>query len=420
MRGSSDFQTIVRGPRRASRRAHLATLTFVCALAYGTSSCGRHGNEQAKGERPPTEVTVVAATPTDVPVTWEYIAQVQSSRQVNIQARVNGFLDKRVYTEGSVVKEGDVLFQMDQKPFQAQLDAAVAALKQQEARLEVARLNLARTKPLTAAHALSQKDLDDATGAFLAAQAAVEQAKADVETAKLNLSYTTIISPVSGITGAAAQQDGTYLNITNSQLTTVAVLSPMWVNFSVSENEMQKTRDEVAKGLLIAPDKGAYVVEIILVDGSLFPQTGRITFANYEYNAQTGMFLVRVSVDNPTGLLRPNQYVRVHLQGATRPNAILIPQRAVQQGSKGHFVWVVGKDSKVEARPIRLGDAYDNDWFIFDGLQAGDQVVVDGAITLRPGEPVKTSALPNAGKDAPRTAVGPRDKAATDAAQAHK
>jgi membrane fusion protein, multidrug efflux system len=242
---------------------------------------------------------------------------------------------------------------------------------------------------------LSQKDLDDATGAFLSAKAAVDQAKADVETAQLNLSYTTITSPVTGITGAAAQQDGTYLNILNSQLTTVAVLTPMWVNFSLSENELQKTRDEIAKGVLHAPDKGEYVVEIVLVDGAVFPQTGRITFANFEYNPQTGMFLIRVNVDNPNGLLRPNQYVRVRLHGAVRPNAILVPQRAVQQGSRGHFVWVVDKEGKVDARPIVLGDAFNNDLFVFDGLRAGDQVVVDGAITLRPGEAVKASPLAN-------------------------
>jgi len=365
----------------------------MCAFAL-SAACGRHGEQASQGGRPPAEVTVVTATPRDLPVTWEYIAQVQSSRQVNIQARVNGFLDRRVYTEGAMVKEGDVLFRMDPKPFQAQLDAALAALKQQEARLEVARKNLDRTKPLTAAHALSQKDLDDATGSFLSAQAAVEQAKAAVETARLNLSYTTIVSPVAGITGSAQQQDGTYLNVlTNSQLTSVAVLSPMWVNFSMSENELQKIRDEVAKGLLHAPDKGQYVVDILLVDGSKFAQTGRITFADFEYNQQTGMVLVRVSVDNPEGFLRPNQYVRVQLHGAVRPNAIVVPQRAVQQGARGHFVWVVDTEGKVEARPVVLGDAHGYDWFISDGLRNGDTVVVDGALALQPGQSVKASPL---------------------------
>jgi membrane fusion protein, multidrug efflux system len=418
---TSTFRLVVaHWQTRAAHRVHVATILFVWALVYGAAGCGGHGDQQ-QGQRPPTEVSVITTTPKDVPVTWEYIAQVQSSRQVNIQARVNGFLDKRVYTEGSVVKEGDVLFQMDPKPFQAQLDAALASLKGQQARLEVTRQNLERTKPLTAAKALSQKDLDDATGAFLSAKAAVDQAKADVETAQLNLSYTTITSPVTGITGAAAQQDGTYLNILNSQLTTVAVLTPMWVNFSLSENELQKTRDEIAKGVLHAPDKGEYVVEIVLVDGAVFPQTGRITFANFEYNPQTGMFLIRVNVDNPNGLLRPNQYVRVRLHGAVRPNAILVPQRAVQQGSRGHFVWVVDKEGKVDARPIVLGDAFNNDLFVFDGLRAGDQVVVDGAITLRPGEAVKASPLANQAAAASGGGqAGMNEKPAADAAKGDK
>jgi len=166
---------------------------------------------------------------------------------VNIQARVTGFLDKRVYTEGSIVKEGQTLFLMDQKPFQAQLDQAKAALAKHEAALEVARLNLARVKPLTAANALSQKDLDDAIGQFQSASAAVEQAKASTEQAKLNLSYTVITSPVTGISSYAQQADGTYLHPSNSLLTTVAVISPTYVNFSVSENSWLKYGDQVAK-----------------------------------------------------------------------------------------------------------------------------------------------------------------------------
>ena len=162
------------------------------------------------------------------------------------------------------------------------------------------------------------------------------------------------------------------------------------------------------------------MVEIVLVDGSVFPEKGQITFANFEYNPQTGMFLIRVSVDNPAGVLRPNQYVRVQLHGAMRPNAILLPQRAVQQGAKGHFVWVVDKQDKVEARPIVVGDAHDNDWFIFDGLRGGDEVVVDGAITLRPGDPVNATPLTTSPPAAPasaspRPSAGPGDRPAAEA-----
>ena len=379
----------------------LACLVIAAGLAVTVLS-GCKKEQQAVA--PPPEVIVMDIAQKDVPVSFEYVAQTQSSRQVNIQARVSGFLDRRIYTEGSIVKAGQILFLMDKKPFQAQLNGAAAALARQKAAHETARLNLERTRPLTAQNALSKKDLDDATGTFETTGAAVEQAKAQLETAQLNLSYCTITSPVDGITSAALQQDGTYISMMNSQLTTVAVLSPMWVNFSLSENEMKDYRNQIAKGLLISPQDGNYVVEIILVDSSIFPYTGKITFAAPSYDSQTGTFLIRVSVENPDSVLRPNQYVRVRLNGAIRPGAILVPQRAVQQGSKSHFVWVLGKDNTVEQRPVVVGDWHGNDWFISEGLKAGETVVTDGVLSLRPGAPVKVKSASAPGTAQPAAA----------------
>ena len=367
------------------RRNMAVWLWSVIAVCSSTmlflSGCKK---EQAVAPPQPPVVTVMEVTRKDVPIAFEQVAQTQSSHLVNINARVSGFLDKRVYTEGDIVKQGQVLFLMDPKPFQAQLSQAMAALSIQKSSLETARSNLIRTKPLAEQNALSQKDLDDANGQYEAAAAAVEQSRAQVETAQLNLSYTTITSPVAGVTSAAVQTDGTYISSANSQLTTVAVLSPIWVNFSLSENELQKLRNQMAKGLLQKPKEDSYVVEVILVDGSIFPHTGQITFADPSYNSQTGTFLIRASVDNPKGVLRPNQYVRVRLKGAIRPNAILLPQAAIQQGPKGHFVWVVGKDGKTDQQPVVVGDWHENDWFIFEGLAAGEQVVIDGTLSLRP------------------------------------
>jgi membrane fusion protein (multidrug efflux system) len=365
----------------ASRR--LPTIAALAVSLISVAGCSKQN--QGPPPRPPAEVTVLTVEVKDVPITAEYVAQTQSSQAVNIQARVSGFLDKRVYTEGSVVKAGQVLFQMDPKPFQAQVDAQKAALQRNQAALSTAKANLDRTKPLTEAEALSQKDLDDAQGQYDQAAAAVEQSKAQVQEAQLNLSYTTITSPVTGVSSYAAIADGTYVNPQNAQLTTVSVLSPMWVNFSVSENEMGRVRDEVKKGLLVLPPGNSFTVEIELVDGTQFPSTGKITFADPSYNSQTGTFLIRVSVDNAQGLLRPNQYVRARLRGATRPKAILIPQRAVQQGAKGHFVWVINKEGQAEQRPVVVGDWYADSWFIFQGLNAGDKVVVDGGQRLAPG-----------------------------------
>lgn len=368
-------------------RSAVRYLLFILTL-LPVSGCGRQGAKPGEGAAQPLEVTAMTVSARDVPVSFEFVAQTQSSRQVNIQARVSGFLEKRVYTEGSLVNAGQVLFLMDAKPFQVQVDAQAAALARQQAGLEVARADLERTKPLAAQNALSQKDLDDANGQFLASAAAVEEAKARLETAKLNLSYCTIVSPVTGITGAAQLQEGTYVSPLNSLLTTVAVLSPIWVNFSLSENEMQSFREQVEKGRVRPPKDGSYVVEVLLVDGSLFPHTGRITFAAPSFSAQTGTFMIRASVLNPDGTLRPNAYVRVRLTGATRPNSILVPQRAVQQGSEGHFVWVVDKEGAARPRPVEVGRWHGSDWIVSEGLRPGEQVIVDGTLALHAGTPV--------------------------------
>jgi membrane fusion protein (multidrug efflux system) len=378
-------------------------------LAAGIG-CGK--KEEAKPEARPAEVFVVKIEPRDAPVTFEYVAQTQSSQQVEVRARINGFLDKRVYTEGTVVKAGQVLFLMDKKPFQAQVDDATAALARQNAALDTARLNLERVKPLVAQNALSKKQLDDSTGVYESYAAAVEQAKAQLALAQLNLSYCTIASPVTGITSAALQQDGAYINVLNSQLTSVAVLSPMWVNFSISENEIKSYRDQIARKMLLSPFKENYEVEVILVDGSVFPHKGRITFTAPLFNAQTGTFLLRVTIDNPNGILRPNQYVKVRLHGALRPNAVLVPQRAVQQGGKGHFVWVVNKEGKAESRPVVVGDWNGDNWFISEGLQAGEQVVVDGGLGLQPG--VAVTARPLAAEKAAASGDAPRPAPSND------
>jgi membrane fusion protein (multidrug efflux system) len=372
----------------------------MAVLLVGLAAC-REEKPAATSAKAPA-VSAMEVVPRDVPVDFEYVARTQSSHLVNIQARVSGFLDRRLYTEGSVVKEGQTLFKMDAKPFQVQLAQAEAALAKQKAAYETARLNLARTRPLTEQNALSQKDLDDATGQYLSAAASVEQAKAQVEAARLDLSYTTISSPVTGVSSAALQTDGTYISPQNSLLTTVAVLSPMWVNFNISENEMLKYRDQIDKGLLLPPGDAQYRVELVLVDGTVFPEAGRMTFAEPSYDPQTGTFLVRTSFPNAQGQLRPNQYVRARLKGSVRPGAVLVPQRAVQQGAKGHFVWVIGPEDKAEQRPVTVGDWLGDDWFIFEGLRGGERVAIDGTLTLQPGtavtvKPVGQPAAPGAG-----------------------
>jgi len=387
---------------------NLAVIGISAVFIVVSSGCKKESKSQGAG---PAEVSVIAVEPRDTPVTFEFVAQTQSSQQVNIYSRVSGFLDKRVYTEGALVKEGQVLFLMDKKPFQVQVDGYAAALTRQKAAFETARMNLERTKPLAEKKALSQKDLDDATGRYESAAAAVEEAKAQLEAAKLNLSYCTISSPVTGVTSSAMQQDGTYINAPNSQLTTVAVLSPIWVNFSLSENDMARYREQKSKKLLVETNGANHDVDVILVDGTVFPYSGKITFAEPSYNSQTGTFLVRASIKNPEGTLRPNQYVRARVKDFMRPRAILIPQRAIQQGAKGHFVWVITKEGTADLRPIIVGDWHGNDWFITDGLKAGDQVVVDGGLTLHAGAPVKIKPIDTA---PPTSTTGSAEKAAEE------
>ena len=221
-------------------------------------------------------------------------------------------------------------------------------LNNAQAALDVAKFNLDRIKPLSAQNAMSQKDLDDANGQYLSSKANVDQARANLEGAKLNLSYATITSPITGVTGSAIVADGTYVSTNNSQLTTVAVLSPMWVTFSLSEAEALRYREEVERGTLqSSAEQTSTRSRSSWPTARSFRRPGRITFADPAYNSQTGTFTVRVQLANPQGLLRPNQFVRARLKGAVRPNAQSVPLRAVQQGPKGHFVWVVGKENTV-------------------------------------------------------------------------
>lgn len=382
--------------------ANAARAAFCVVVLALLSGCGRPPSAVPAA---PLEVSTITVKAQDVPVSSEYVAQTQSSQAVNIQARVSGFLDKRIYTEGAAVRTGQLLYQIDPKPFQAQVDAAAADLQRNQASYETAAANLQRVKPLVEQNALSQKDLDDARGQADQAAAAVAQARAQLESAKLDLSYTRITSPVDGVTSYSSVAEGTYVSSQNSQLTTVSVLDPMWVNFSISENEVERIRGNVRKGLLKPPPDDAWQVEIVLSDGKRFPNVGRITFADPSYNAQTGTFMIRATVSNPEGLLRPNQYVRATINGAVRPKAIVIPQRAVQQGAQGHFVWLINKDGKAELRPVVVGDWYRDGWFINEGLQSGDRLVVDGAQRLAAGASVKVLEPPAADASAPAPAA---------------
>ena len=362
------------------------SISLIC-LSFLFSACGDKP-EQAQQAIP--EVTVVKVTPTDTPVSGELVAKTQSSRRVEIRSRVVGFLDKREYVEGSMVDVGQVLFQIDPKPFQAQLNAARAELNQEEARMVTAKANLDRIEPLAKQNAVAKKELDDALGNYRSTAASVEAAKAKVVQAELDLGYCTITSPVQGVSSYANLREGAYVGQgKDSLLTYVAQLDPMWVEFSISENQILRHQAEVRKGEMIDPENGNFDVEIVLADGTVYPNRGEITFSDASLSEETGTFLIRAEVANPKRELRPGMFVRAILKGGVRPNAILVPQRAVQQGSKGSFVWVVNAEGKAEFKPVVVGSWLGEEWFINSGLKGGETVVVNGALKLRAGVPVK-------------------------------
>ena len=378
-----------------SRSGWIAAL-LLCGPAL-LSGCSREAPPPAPQA---VQVTAITIEPRDAPVIYDFVGQTQSSREVDIRARVDGFLEKRVYIEGTLVREGQTLFLMDRKPFEAALQQARGELAQQQARLEVAAANLARVKPLAEQNAVSKKDLDDAVGNERTTRAAVLTAQGSERQAELNLSYATITTPLTGLSSFAKTQEGAYINASNNLLTTVAQLDPMWVNFSVSENQHLRLRDAVGKGQIKLPANGQFDVELVLADGSVFRNRGRISFADPSFSKETGTFLVRATFANAAGTLKPGQFVRVIVLGATRPNAILVPQRAVHQGAKSHYVWVVGKEDKAEQRAVGPGQWSGDDWVIEIGLNAGDQVVVDGGIRVAPGASLKVTAYTAPKKDA--------------------
>lgn len=363
----------------------LLIATFALALA----GCAK---EAPPPQRPAPEVTVMAVKAQDIPYTPNFVAQTESSQQVNIVGRVSGFLDKIAYREGELVKEGQVLFQLDPRPFQASLEAARGELQAQQARLTTAEANLGRVKPLAQQNALSQADLDRAQGDFDTAKAAVFSAQAKVTEAELNLGYTTIRSPVSGLASRSLQRQGAFINSMSesANLTYVAAIDPIWVNFSVSQNQLAKWTDEKEKGLVIAPKDSAYEVDLVLSDGKLYPHKGRISFADPSFSQDTGSFMVRAVLPNPKRELKPGMFVTAYMKGAVRPNAVVVPQLAVQQGSNGHLVYVVKQDGTAEVRPVIVGDYYgEKDIVIVKGLHAGDRIVVDGVLRVVPGQPVR-------------------------------
>ena len=389
----------------------LAALPLLLAIA------GCSGNAQEGGGMafPPPEVTVVAVNGQDLPVAREYVGQTKGSREVEIRARVGGIIEQRLYEEGAVVKAGQVLFQLDAKPFEAQVAAADAELARAKAQAAQAERELNRLKPLAAEQATSRKELDDAQSSFDLAQAAVKAAEARLREARIQLGYTKVTAPISGVTGLAQKFEGALVAAGSDQLTTLTQTDPMDVHFSVSENEWLQRQSELANGSLQAPSETELSVQLKLADGRVLDRIGKVNFNDARIDTETGTVAMRARLPNGDGALKSGQFVRVIVNGALRPNAITVPQKAVLEGPNGKFVYVIGKGeggaAVAEFRPVEVGEWTGNgqqrEWVIRKGLGNGDQVILDNLIKIRPGAPVQVAA--------PAAATAAVDKAAAPA-----
>ena len=370
--------------RSGAARAHAARAVSLCWVALWLAGCNARGDAPPKQAPPPPEVTVLRAQAQAVTLTEEYVGQAEAVETVEIRSRVQGLLERQAFRDGAAVRRGQLLFQIDRQPFDAALEQARANLAQAEASAANSAQNLARVLRLIADNAVSQQDLDTAVARDRADRASVEAARAAVHEAELNVGYTQITAPSDGMISKALVKPGSLVTVAQTLLTTLYSASPIYVNFALGEQRaLELTRR--AHGKPAAPDD----FRLHLVDGSDYPHPGRLNFVDAAIDPKNDTLQVRIVVPNPDGTLRPGQYVRVLVPSASRPNTILIPQRAVQELQGLKTIYVIGADNKASVRQITATQRMGNDWVIDAGLQPGEIVVVDGLQKVMPGATVK-------------------------------
>lgn len=399
--------------RSATRLAGLGLSTLSATLLLAACS----GKEQAPagppgGAMPPLPVTALEMQPTRVETSVEAVAQTEGAREVEVRARVGGILEKRVFEEGSPVKAGQALYQIDRAPLETAVAQARAQLAEAKARVEQTQREAARLKGLLAQQAISQREYDTASSDNSVAQAAVQAAQAALRQAELNLSYATVTAPVGGITGRSVVSEGTLLATGGGTLlTTVVQVNPMWVRFSIPEGELNAAMPEGR-----FKPQAIRGVELVLPDGSSYPLRGKLNFAASQIDPKLGTLQLRGEFANPEGRLLPGQFVRARLITGERSGVFKVPQAAVMQTEKGPIVMTVGADNKVEPRPVKTGQWSGADWVVLGGLKAGDKVIIDNLMKARPGTTVAPHA-PGAGPGAPGAAKPGAAPAAAPAAK---
>jgi len=393
-------------------------------LAVALVACGAKegpGTGPAAGppKMPPAEVGVVTVQPEAVAVQSELPGRVSALRVAQVRARVNGVVLKRLFREGSDVKAGQALFQIDAAIYQAAVDSAQANLGRAQASLSQATSIAERYKPLVAVNAVSQLEYSNAQSSQKLAEAEVASAKAALQTARINLDYATVRSPIDGRIGQALVSEGALVSqIEGTQMALVQQTDAVYVNFTQSSGDVLRLRKAMASQPQRGAGKNGTTVRIALEDGSELARTGRLLFSDLNVDPTSGQVTLRAEVPNPDGILLPGQYVRVRLAQSELPSAMLLPQQAVTRTNQGDSVLVVGSDGVPAKRQIKLGGNQNNQWIVLDGLKPGEQVIVEGFQKMMvPGAPVKTSAWNPAGKPA-QMAPAPASTASTPAASA--
>ena len=332
---------------------------------------------------PPT-VKVVDVIQQDVPIYVEWVAQLNGDTNAQITPKVQGYVLNRNYQEGYPVKTGQLLFEIDPRPFEASLQQAQAQLAVAQANLSGSETDQARDQPLVAQNAIPQKQLDNDNAAVASGKAQVDAAKAMIEQAKLNLDWTKVFSPIDGIAGVANAQVGDLVG-PSTKMTTISKVNPIRAYFSISEDAYLHVADKIAAVLAGRPGPGATAVEYIQANETVFPSKGRIILVNREVSSQTGTIQLAAEFSNPQAVLRPGGFGRVRIKTGDNKGALLVPQIAVIEVQSDYQVVVVGADNKASFRPVKVGDRVGNNWVITDGLKAGEKVVAEGFQKVRNG-----------------------------------
>jgi len=362
-----------------------APLLAVAAAALSISGCQ---NQNASPSLSPPEVEVASVVQKDVSIYGEWVATLDGYVNAQIQPQVTGYIVAQTYKEGSFVRKGQMLFQIDPRPFQAILDQAKAQLAQAQANLGKTQLDVDRDTPLAKERAIAQSQLDNDIQANLAAKASVKAAEAQVEQAGLNLEFTHVTSLVDGIAGIAQVQIGNLVN-TTTVLTSVSQVNPIKAYFPISEQEYMHYAARINTHNQQEIPSDAPPFDLILADGSVYPHKGRLLLTDRQVDVTTGSIRIVCSFPNPGNILRPGQFGRVRAPGDVRTAAMLVPQRAVSELQGSYQVAVVGSDSKVSIRPVKVGERVDASWVIESGVKPGELVVVQGLQKIRDGSAVK-------------------------------